>query len=187
MRHKLQMHQWVAYSLQDCFDFFANPQNLPPLMPAWQQARIESAALVAPPPVPGGRQVPSHQPAGAGSQMMISFRPVPLLPLRMHWDARIVEFSWDDHFCDEQAAGPFAYWRHCHHIRPEERAGMPGTSVTDEVTYAFPLGPLGDLANILGGEAQVRSIFKFRQKQLLRLLPQQLAQNRSAHQPPAFS
>lgn len=180
MRHRLQMHQWVPYRLEDCFDFFANPQNLPPLMPAWKQARIDSAALASPPPAPEGRQAPWHQPAGAGSQMMISFRPVPLLPLRMKWDARIVEFGWDDHFCDEQATGPFAYWRHCHHIHAEERDGVAGTSVTDDVTYAFPFGPLGDIANALGGAAQVRSIFQFRQRQLLRLLPQQLAEKQAS-------
>jgi ligand-binding SRPBCC domain-containing protein len=55
-----------------------------------------------------------------------------------------------------------------------------GTSVTDDVTYAFPFGPLGDIANALGGAAQVRSIFRFRQRQLLQLLPQQLAEKRAS-------
>jgi ligand-binding SRPBCC domain-containing protein len=180
MRHRLQMQQWVPYALEDVFDFFANPNNLPPLMPAWQKARIESKELVTPPEPLAGRQIAVHAPAGAGTKMRISFRPLPLLPVRMRWDASIVEFGWDDHFCDEQPSGPFAYWRHCHHVRREARGGVDGTFVTDDVTYAFPLGMLGDVVNLLGGGLQVRSIFKYRQQQLLRLLPQQLAEKSGA-------
>lgn len=179
MRHHLKMQQWVPYRLGDVFNFFANPQNLPPLMPRWQAARIDSSNLTMPPAVPASRTsgadpVPTPaqgQAAGEGSRMMISFRPVPLSPVRMKWDARIAEFRWDDHFCDEQLSGPFGYWRHCHHVHEELRGDIRGTSVTDDVTYAFPFGPLGDLAWLFGGALQVRSLFRYRQRQLLKLLP----------------
>ena len=171
MRHHVRFEQWVPFALSDVFDFFANPENLPPLMPAWQDARIERAS-VAPPPLPVQPRKARSAPAGVGSRMLISFRLLPMLPVRMVWDAEIAAFAWDDHFCDVQLSGPFGYWRHCHRVRAEERAGVSGTVVEDELTYAFPFGVLGDAVNLLGGALQVRSIFRYRQKQLLRLLPE---------------
>ncbi len=162
------MQQWVPFPIEQVFSFFANPANLPPLMPAWQQARIETANLVAPPrPAPQPRRGVA---AGEGTRMTISFRPLPLLPLRMQWDARISAFAWDDHFCDEQLSGPFAYWLHCHRVKSELRKDVPGTLVTDDVSYAMKFGPLGEVANLLGGEAQMRSLFRYRQHQLPKLL-----------------
>ena len=171
MRHHLQVEQWVPFPLAAVFNFFADPANLPPLMPRWQAARIDSARLTAPPEPAEARPASRGEFAGVGSRMMISFRPFPLSPVRMRWDARIAEFVWDDHFCDEQLSGPFGYWRHCHRLRAEPRAGQSGTIVTDDVTYAFPGGVLGDAAYVLGGGLQVRSLFRYRQKMLLKLLP----------------
>ncbi len=102
--------------------------------------------------------------------MTISFRPIPFCPVRMQWEARITAFAWDDHFCDEQLSGPFAYWRHCHRVEAVTREGVEGTNVTDDVTYAMKFGVLGDVANTLGGALQMRSLFRFRQRQLLKLL-----------------
>ena len=170
MRHSLKTQQWVPYPLPTVFNFFVNPANLPPLMPRWQRARVEQVHLQPPGAPPADRPGSRRPVAGAGSRILISFRPVPLLPIRLRWDARIVEFAWDEHFCDEQTAGPFAYWRHCHRVREETRAGVRGTSITDEVTFALPLGRLGELACSFGGMRQVRWIFHYRQEQLVELL-----------------
>ena len=168
MRHHLQMRQWVPFALPAVFDFFANPENLPPLMPRWQAARIDSATIVAPPLPPTGRKVGLA--AGTGSRLLISFRPIPFSPVRAHWEASIVSFAWDDHFCDRQLSGPFGYWLHCHRVTEETRGEVRGTVVIDELEYEMPFGALGEGANRLGGEAQVRAIFAYRQKQLLRLM-----------------
>src|SRR5271156_4669843 len=100
MRYKFQTGQWLPYSREKVFRFFADPANLPPLMPKWQRARIERAQYVAPAGTSGVV-------AGAGSMMTISFRPIPSLPLRLEWDACIAEFRWNEYFCDEQRCGPF--------------------------------------------------------------------------------
>ena len=50
MRHFFQAEQWLPYPIETVFAFFANPENLPPLMPAWQKARIEKLSIVPPPP-----------------------------------------------------------------------------------------------------------------------------------------
>ncbi len=103
--------------------------------------------------------------------MILSFRPVPYLPFRIHWHALIPEFVWNDHFCDTQTAGPFAYWRHCHSAIAESRDGVDGTIVRDRVEYQLPGGPLGDLANLLGGRLQMRFIFNTRHAMTAKLLP----------------
>ena len=105
MRHRFQTEQWVPYSVERVFAFFANPANLPPLMPAWQHARVERAHYLPPPAAPVFDK--AGLVAGEGSLISISFRPVPLLPVRLGWDAYIAEFRWNDSFCDEQRRGPF--------------------------------------------------------------------------------
>ncbi len=170
MRHVFESEQWLPYSLPLVFAFFANPQNLPPLMPRWQRARIDELHLVAPPAPPAGS--PTKMGTGAGTTMVLSFRAVPLLPVRLRWLARIPEFQWNDHFCDEQLAGPFRYWRHCHSVRSETRNNVEGTVVRDHVDYELPGGRLGDLANMLGGRLQIRFIFRYRHRQTAKLLPE---------------
>ncbi|AXC10857.1 Cell division inhibitor [Acidisarcina polymorpha] len=173
MRHTFKTEQWVPYPIQRVFLFFADPDNLPKLMPAWQKARIEEARLIAPsPPSSGDPQPAAVRVAGAGSKMNISFRPLPLFPVRTTWEASIVEFEWNHHFCDEQPKGPFAYWRHCHRVFDEKRAEVEGTKVVDDLVYELPLGMLAEPAHFLFVRRQIKGIFAYRQKKLLELLKQ---------------
>ena len=169
MRHVFETDQWLPFPVPVVFAFFANPQNLPPLMPGWQQARIDELRLIAPPAPPPGS--PSRLGTGVGTTMILSFRALPLIPLRLHWLALIPEFVWNDHFCDTQTAGPFRYWRHCHTVCAETRGGMEGTIVHDRVEYELPGGPLGDLANLIGGRLQMRYIFGVRHRHAAELIP----------------
>jgi len=172
MRHIHQAEQWLPYPVETVFEFFANPENLPRLMPAWQKARIEEAVFAPPPPRPGTTRVHAHAvAAGAGTRMTISFRPIPLSPIRVPWDAEISEFVWNDHFCDVQHRGPFAYWKHCHRLEAQTRDGMPGTLLRDHVVYELPFGILGDLADRLFVRRQMDSIFRYRQERTSELLP----------------
>lgn len=161
MRHTFHTEQWLPYPTEQVFAFFADPANLPPLMPRWQRARVERSNYVAP---PGSSSAAVA--AGEGSLITISFRPIPLIPLRLEWDAYIAEFRWNDFFCDEQRRGPFHYFRHCHRVRQERN----GTSISDAVEYELPLGKLGDLANGLAMKRQIRALFNYRQKMLPVLL-----------------
>jgi ligand-binding SRPBCC domain-containing protein len=165
MRHTFQTEQWLPYPRERLFAFFADPANLPPLMPRWQHARVEKTKLVSAP-----ESSLSNIVAGAGSVICISFRPLPLVPLRLEWDAYIVEFRWNDYFCDEQRRGPFRFFRHCHRVHDEIRGSTPGTVVSDAVEYELPLGLLGDLANLLAMKRQMRALFAYRQKMLVELL-----------------
>ncbi len=177
MRHTFQTEQWLPYSPEIVFAFFANPENLPRLMPAWQKARIEEAAFAPPPPRPTSMAPQRGIAAGAGTRMTLSFRAFPYSPIRIPWEAEISEFVWNDHFCDIQHRGPFKYWKHCHHIRPESRTTDPGLQpeagalLTDHVEYELPMGPLGDVGNLLFARRQLKSTFRYRQKRTAELLP----------------
>ena len=179
MRHTFQTEQWVPYPVELVFAFFANPENLPRLMPPWQHARIERASYATPPAhgAPADGAFAPSQAAGAGSTMTISFRPVPFSPIRMRWDAQITEFVWNSHFCDVQRErGPFAYWHHCHRVSAQSREGVAGTMVVDDLEYEPPFGPLGELAHTVGLRRQIESIFAYRQRHLPTLLAR-LTQN----------
>ncbi len=179
MRHTFQAEQWLPYSVEQVFAFFANPENLPRLMPPWQKARIEEASFAPPPPRPAvadSRLRFGGIAAGAGTRMTLSFRPFPYSPLRVPWDAEIDKFVWNDHFCDKQLRGPFAFWHHCHRLHRETRTdenGQPvtGTLLRDEVEYEMWFGSLGELAKRLFVERQFRSMFAYRHQRTAQLLP----------------
>lgn len=177
MRHIHHAEQWLPYPIETVFDFFANPDNLPRLMPEWQKARIEQATYAATPYRPGSEHLTAPSTsiaAGQGTRMTITFLPFPFAPFRVPWDAEITDFEWDSHFCDVQHRGPFAYWKHCHRLEPQVRGVLQGTLLRDHVEYELPLGPLGDLANSLFVRRQMESIFLYRQKRTAELLPRLL-------------
>jgi ligand-binding SRPBCC domain-containing protein len=157
--------QWVPFPPDRVFAFFADPLNLPRLMPAWQDARIDSLELHAP------ETESTVHAAGRGSRILLSFRPLPLSPIRLRWLALIDDYMTDHHFCDLQVTGPFGYWRHCHLVRAEAHGEVEGTRVTDVVDYQWLRGWVGRAIDALGGRLQIRQLFRYRQRQLLRLLP----------------
>ena len=179
MRHTFQTEQWLPYPVELVFAFFAYPENLPRLMPAWQKARIEEAAFAPPPPRPVAAD-PALRfksiAAGAGTKMTLSFKPFPYCPVRIPWEAEITEFVWNEHFCDLQLRGPFAYWNHCHRVHPETRASEAGelthgTLVRDVVEYEMHLGPLGCLAHSVFVRRQLSTAFDYRRQRTVELLP----------------
>lgn len=171
MRFHFHAEQWLPYGRELVFAFFANPENLPRLMPRWQRARIEEATFAPPPPRPAETPRYSGMAAGTNTRLTISARPFPLSPLRVPWDALIEDFRWNEGFCDIQLRGPFQYWRHCHTVRDaQSETGEQGTAIRDDVEYELPLGKLGIAANVLGVEAGMRSLFRYRQKRTKELL-----------------
>ena len=171
MRHVFEAKQWVPFARPLVFAFFANPRNLPPLMPAWQQARIVEATLCAPPPRPTGTPPYPGVAAGSGTRLTITARGLPGLPLRAPWDALIEDFRWNEGFCDVQLKGPFAYWRHCHSVRDEMRESVTGTVIHDHVTFELPLSPLSE-PGLPVAKAAMAALFRYRQTRASELLPE---------------
>lgn len=171
MSYSHHFEQWLSNPVEEVFAFFANPENLPRLMPAWQKARIEKASIV-PAPRAGATATSPSKAAGIGTKLTLSFRPFPLSPFRVHWDTEITEFSWDGQFCDRQVSGPFAYWYHCHRLRPVDRNGINMTLIVDHVEYEMPFGVLGRIAHRAFLRRQIEETFRFRQSQVSRIFAQ---------------
>jgi ligand-binding SRPBCC domain-containing protein len=173
MRQRFEATQWIPYTVDLVFAFFANPKNLPLLMPEQMRMRIDKLELVPPPTTNSlfagenaGRQEIA---AGTGTQIEMSFRPVRYLPMRVSWVARISEFEWNSHFCDEQVKGPFEHFRRRHGVRSEIQQGQVGTELTDEVEFSLPLGTVGHVWDraVL---RQMERMFRVRQERLLAIL-----------------
>ena len=168
--------QWVPYPVDVVFAFFANPYNLPLLMPERMRMRIDRVEW-APAPVnfviAGAQLAQSKNAAGVGSRIEISFRPVHFLPVRASWEALITEFAWFSHFCDEQVKGPFEHFRHRHGIQQESRQGQMGTELTDEVEFSLPFGAAGQLLEgaVLG---LMSRMFRTRQERLPVILEEKM-------------
>jgi ligand-binding SRPBCC domain-containing protein len=168
MPHRYETRQWVPYPVEMVFAFFANPANLPHLMPPQLQTRMEDARVVPPPARPVA-QDPARRflsvAAGVGSELLISFLPIAWVPKRLSWQARIVEFVWNSHFVDEQITGPFQVFRHRHGIQAEMREGVEGTLVSDEIEFSLPLGVIGQVGSLMV-RRQLAQSFAYRQKRL---------------------
>ena len=158
-----ETEQWIRAEAEAVFRFFADPGNLPRISPPGSGARIVEARLA---PAIGPAEADPEL-AGAGSEIVISFRLLPYLPLRQTWTARIVEFEWGRYFRDVQVAGPFRLFEHTHSFQAEAREGRAGTVVRDSVIY--DLG-WGELLNATLVRAQLWAVFAYRQRATERLL-----------------
>lgn len=146
--YRLESSMSVPVSLREAFAFFEDPRNLARITPPWLNFRITSAA-------------PIQMRKGAEIDYQIRWLGLPL-----NWKTAITEYEPPFFFVDEQASGPYAYWRHRHTFKPTEY----GALVSDAVDYALPLGPLGRLAHSLAVRRQLQGIFDYRQKALADIL-----------------
>jgi ligand-binding SRPBCC domain-containing protein len=173
MVQRFETRQWLPFPVELVFAFFANPANLPHLMPPRLKTRIEDARLKPPPPRPVAadpvRRFLSVA-AGVDSEILISFIPIRWLPKRVSWTARITEFEWNSHFCDEQVRGPFTEFRHRHGIESQARDSQEGTLVTDTIEFSLPWGVAGQMGGLLI-QRQLERAFAYRQNRLAEILP----------------
>lgn len=156
--YKIRFEQWVPVPVEKTFAFFANPYNLPKLMPPWMETRVESTTYA------------SRQITAVGGEIVFSYRIVPGFSFRQHWTAKVVEFESLHHFCDEQVSGPFAYWQHCHQITREDWDGRSGSRIVDEIKYTMGYGIIGKLVDRLLIRPQLKANFDPRQEAIARLL-----------------
>jgi ligand-binding SRPBCC domain-containing protein len=162
-----QFTQWVPAAIEQVFLFFANPQNLPRIMPPQTGTRLIDLKLI-PPPANATTSLDSL--AGVGSEIVTSFRLLPLLPFRAGWTALITEFEWNHHFADIQKRGPFRKFHHRHEFEPQTRDSIEGTIIRDVIDYEVGFGFLGISADRFFISRQLRRAFAYRQAALLKLL-----------------
>jgi ligand-binding SRPBCC domain-containing protein len=171
MIHRVEFEQWVPVVTESVFLFFANPNNLPRLMPPETATELAALRLVPPPSAPAQQAIPKDDSlAGVGSEIVTSFRLFPFLPLRAQWIALITEFEWNHHFADIQKKGPFKRFQHRHEFSRVTRNGATGTTVCDVIEYDAGFGALGDLGQRLFIGPSLQQTFEYRQKMLEKLL-----------------
>lgn len=167
MSQRLQFEQWVPVAIEEVFLFFANPANLPRIMPPSSGTELRELRLVPPPEEPVD-SVPAL--AGVGSEIVTSFRLMPFLPIRGEWIALITEFEWNHHFADTQKKGLFKSFHHRHEFVQEQRNGVNGTLVRDSINYEAGFGIFGVIAEKVAIRRILHSMFAYRQKMLANLL-----------------
>jgi ligand-binding SRPBCC domain-containing protein len=172
MIYRIQFEHWVPVAIEKVFLFFANPGNLPRIMPPETRTELAALRLEPPPTVPVGQPliVNLNSLAGVGSEIVTSFRPLTSLPFRAQWIALITEFEWNDHFADIQKQGPFKRFQHRHEFSAETRHGASGTTIRDVIEYDPGFGVLGDLAQRLFIAPSMKQTFEYRQEMLEYLL-----------------
>ncbi|MGZ4167570.1 MAG: SRPBCC family protein [Solirubrobacteraceae bacterium] len=146
--HRLERRQRLDQPLHVVFAFFAQAGNLERITPPWLRFELLDT-----------------EPAEMGEGTLIDYR------LRLHgvpvrWTSRIDAWSPGHSFVDRQLRGPYRLWRHRHTFI----ADGDGTIVGDEVDYALPLGPVGDLAHPVFVRRDLRRIFEYRGQAVARLL-----------------
>jgi ligand-binding SRPBCC domain-containing protein len=168
MIHRVQFEQWVPVAIEKVFRFFADPNNLPRIMPPEASTRLTALRLLPPPTAP---EFPNRESlAGVGSEIVTSFRLLPFLSFRAQWIALITEFEWNHHFADIQKRGPFKRFKHRHEFSAETRDGRRGTLVRDVIEYDPGFGVIGKLAQKLFIGPRLKRTFEYRQKTLEKLL-----------------
>jgi ligand-binding SRPBCC domain-containing protein len=144
----LERAQLVTRSAEDVFEFFARAHNLERITPPW--LRFE---------------VLTPEPVTMRAGTVIDYR-LRLHGLPLRWTSRIEEWRPGRGFVDRQVRGPYRLWHHRHEFEPH----ADGTIVRDRVTYALPLGRLGELAGEPLVARDLERIFDFRRDTVRRLL-----------------
>jgi ligand-binding SRPBCC domain-containing protein len=167
MSYHAQFEHWIAAPLEKVFAFFADPMNLPGIMPARLEIRFEEMTVVAPP-----AGAPAHF-AGEGTKFVASYRALPFFSFRIRSEVEIVGFVMNEFFADVQTRGPFRSWHHRHEFASETRGGVPGTHLRDLMEYEVGIEPLGSAVNALFIGPQMRRTFAYRQVAVERIFGSQ--------------
>lgn len=146
--HRLERRQRIERPLDEVFAFFAEAANLERLTPPWLRFSLLGDGAVE---------------MGVGARIDYRLH-VHRVPIR--WTSLIEEWEPGRTFVDRQVRGPYRLWHHRHTFDAERAA----TVVSDEVTYALPLGRLGDLAHPLFVRRDLERIFAFRHQAVAREL-----------------
>lgn len=140
--------QKLPISIEEAWEFIANPKNL---------------ELITPKSM-GFRTLSGDEKAMFTGQI-IHYKITPLLGISMQWVTEITHVQDQKFFVDEQRFGPYAFWHHKHFLK-----SIPGgVEMEDIVHYKLPMGILGRLAHPFLVKPKLDEIFAFRRNKLIEL------------------
>jgi ligand-binding SRPBCC domain-containing protein len=175
MSRHFESEQWVPAPVERVFAFFADPHNLPRIMPPGLGTKLVKLSLV-PPRFPAGKVPPGTlRMAGAGTEMTVAFRVLPYVPMHERWVVNISEFSFNQYFQDVQKQGPFRTWQHIHSFESMPQGGVVGTLIRDEVEYEVGFGAVGRALEVLIFQQVFRFTFSYRKQALEKIFPAPVA------------
>ncbi|MCS6902657.1 MAG: SRPBCC family protein [Candidatus Bipolaricaulota bacterium] len=148
--YKLSRTQVVPADLDRVWEFFATPRNLNELTPPEMHFAILSGA---------------QEPMYTGQLIEYRIRLVP--GVVVSWLTEIVHVEPKRRFIDEQRFGPYQFWYHEHRFEPTQ----DGTRIEDHVTYALPLGIIGEMMHALWVRPRLEAIFDFRAHAIAKIFP----------------
>jgi ligand-binding SRPBCC domain-containing protein len=139
--HLLERRQRVELPIEEAFAFYGDARNLELITPPWL-----------------GFEVTTRAPIEMGVGTLIEYR-LRLHRLPVRWRTRIEAWEPPRRFVDAQIRGPYSLWEHTHTF---EEDGPGATIIEDRVRYSIPFGLLGELANRLLVQRDLRQIFDYR-------------------------
>ena len=151
--YDLKFEQYLPIPLAEAWKFFSSPNNLAKITPPQMKFVVTSDYDENTAMYPG---------------MIITYKVSPFFGVKMNWMTEITHVKENEYFVDEQRSGPYALWHHQHHFK-EVKGGV---LMTDILNYAIPYGIIGRVVNRLVVEKQVRQIFEFRRKEIVKLFGQ---------------
>jgi ligand-binding SRPBCC domain-containing protein len=142
--YNLKTVQIMPIGMNKAWEFFSNPANLQAITPKHL----------------GFKVISKFQGDMMYAGQIIEYKIKPLLQIPLYWMTEITHVADKKYFVDEQRLGPYSLWHHQHHFK----AVLEGVEMTDIVHYKLPLWFLGDIANWLFVQKQLKEIFDFRYK-----------------------
>tara|TARA_B100000963_G_scaffold230103_1_gene200715 strand:- start:188 stop:649 length:462 start_codon:yes stop_codon:yes gene_type:complete len=136
--------QLIKTDIESLWDFMSSPKNLDRITPKEMKFNIKS----------------KNKDQKMYEGMIITYTVTPLLNIPLNWVTEITHIKKNKYFVDEQRLGPYKMWHHEHIFEEKDN----GILMTDIITYAPPMGVLGDIANKLFINKKVHNIFNYRKK-----------------------
>jgi len=146
--YQIKSKQILPITLDNSWNFFSDPRNLPKITPPWLNLKVTS-------------DLPDKMYEG----MIITYKVYPFAGIPLNWVTEITQVKEKNFFIDEQRFGPYKFWHHQHHFKQID----DGIEMEDIVKYALPFDPLSRPLNSLFVGNKVKEIFKFREEVLKKL------------------
>jgi ligand-binding SRPBCC domain-containing protein len=146
--HSLKAIQKISIDLETAWNFFSKPENLNAITPKKLGFKVFHISNAYKGEMYAGQ--------------IIEYNVKPLFGIPLYWMTEITHVKDKEYFIDEQRFGPYSLWYHQHHFAAIEN----GIEMTDIVHYKIPYWFIGDIANALIVQKNLKEIFEYRFKMI---------------------